>query len=303
MLCLILKFMLRRVEHLDELATCSQVGRTAWREVSILSVSENLKGSCASGINNDDDNDFHSNSGSRGFAFSSTTDDQTMGASCADILRQNSSSPSGFYNITTNENTWRTYCSMRRLPGCGDGAWTLVMRINGSKNTFAHDSPRWASKSSYQTVDRVVEAKLPGYWLSSFNKICVIMKFSSNVKVATLLNHNASSLHAALNAGKKKRWRGELSNITQPFWFSPSINTNCLEQGFSLFSVLPITRVKTRVGIQSQTSICPLPYLVRGFGFGYQHPNQLNKEISCGDIISEPFGTNTYPAFCSIYVQ
>lgn len=44
-----------------------------------------------------------------------------------------SSSPSGFYNITTGGDTWKTYCNMGRIPGCGEGGWTLVMRINGSK--------------------------------------------------------------------------------------------------------------------------------------------------------------------------
>lgn len=118
-----------------------------------------------------------------------------------------------------------------------------------------------------------------------------------------LLNHTDSSLHAALNGGTTKNWKGELSNMTQPPWISPSINTGCLEQGFSLFSKLPLTEVKTRVGIQTQTKICSFPYLVRGFGFGYQHPNPINSEISCGDIISPTHNIQTYAAFCRIYVQ
>ena len=130
------------------------------------------------------------------------------------------------------------------------------------------------------------------------------MKFSSQDKnVSMLLNHTDSSLHAALNGGTTKNWKGELSNMTQPPWISPSINTGCLEQGFSLFSKLPLTEVKTRVGIQTQTQICSFPYLVRGFGFGYQHPNVIDTEISCGDIISPPPTLQTNAAFCRIYVQ
>ena len=172
------------------------------------------------------------------------------------------------------------------------------------QKTFAYDSPQWATRSPYQTVDKLVEAKLPGYWLSSFSRICVTMKFSSlDKKVSLLLNHTDSSLHAALNGGTTKNWRGELSNMTQPPWISPSINTSCLEQGFSLSSKLPLTKVKTQVGIQTQTQICSFPYLVRGFGFGYQHPNLINTKISCGDIISPTPNIQTYAAFCRIYVQ
>lgn len=172
------------------------------------------------------------------------------------------------------------------------------------QKTFAYDSPQWATRSPYQTVDKLVEAKLPGYWLSSFSRICVTMKFSSlDKKVSLLLNHTDSSLHAALNGGTTKNWRGELSNMTQPPWILPGIDSNCLQQGVILFSQLPVTGVKTRVGIQSQTHICPLPYLVRGFGFGYQHPNVIDTEISCGDIISPPLTLQTYAAFCRIYVQ
>ena len=55
------------------------------------------------------------------------------------ILYQ-SSSPSGFYNITTCGDTWKTYCNMGRIPGCGEGGWTLVMRINGSKVCYKFNS-------------------------------------------------------------------------------------------------------------------------------------------------------------------
>ena len=37
MLCLILKFKLGTVEHLEELTTCSRAGRTVWRKVRVCS--------------------------------------------------------------------------------------------------------------------------------------------------------------------------------------------------------------------------------------------------------------------------
>ena len=47
-----------------------------------------------------------------------------------------SSSITGFYNMTVGNITWETKCRMNGIPGCGDGAWTQVMRINGSKVSF-----------------------------------------------------------------------------------------------------------------------------------------------------------------------
>ncbi|RMX44723.1 hypothetical protein pdam_00012721 [Pocillopora damicornis] len=49
--------------------------------------------------------------------------------SCHDILQRNSSSPSERYNITLGNITWETRCSMRGIPGCGNGTWELLMRI------------------------------------------------------------------------------------------------------------------------------------------------------------------------------
>ena len=43
-----------------------------------------------------------------------------------------SSSQNGFYNITVGTITWNTWCKMDGICGCGDGAWTRVMRVNGS---------------------------------------------------------------------------------------------------------------------------------------------------------------------------
>ena len=48
------------------------------------------------------------------------------------ILFYCSSSPTGRYQITIGNVTWKTRCRMNEIPGCEHGAWELVMRINGS---------------------------------------------------------------------------------------------------------------------------------------------------------------------------
>ena len=44
-----------------------------------------------------------------------------------------SSSKNGFYKLTTAGMTWHPWCRMSGITECGDGAWTEVMRIDGSK--------------------------------------------------------------------------------------------------------------------------------------------------------------------------
>lgn len=40
--------------------------------------------------------------------------------------------PSGGYFLTTEEGgVQRTYCHMDSIAGCGEGPWTLVMKISG----------------------------------------------------------------------------------------------------------------------------------------------------------------------------
>ena len=49
------------------------------------------------------------------------------------ISCHHSSSESGHYYISIGNVTWRTHCRMKGIPGCGKGAWALVMRLNGSR--------------------------------------------------------------------------------------------------------------------------------------------------------------------------
>ena len=44
-----------------------------------------------------------------------------------------SSKVTGHYHIRTGNVAWKTRCRMNGIPGCGNGVWALVMRINGSR--------------------------------------------------------------------------------------------------------------------------------------------------------------------------
>ncbi|KAL9980368.1 hypothetical protein ACROYT_G008944 [Oculina patagonica] len=239
---------------------------------------------------NDDDDDADDNI--------NNTKTKTTRISCSDNLQKNSSSPTGVYNITVSNVTWATLCQMNGIAGCGGGAWELVMRFKGGKDTFAYDSRHWTSKESLRTFSEQKQIKLPGYWLSNFTKICVTMHFPANgSRNATLLmNHTARSLYSVLHDGAKKTLPADLTTIETP----PDIDKSCLIQGFNMHGPYPWA-IKSRVGVESQHLKCPLPYLVRGVGIGFQG----DAEMSCGELIIRHsyLPVETYPALCKVFIQ
>ncbi|KAL9980371.1 hypothetical protein ACROYT_G008947 [Oculina patagonica] len=239
---------------------------------------------------------------------------QTTGVSCSDILQKDSSSATGNYRIKIGNVTWKTRCRMDGIPGCGNGVWALVMRVNGSENTFSFGSHHWTSKIAYQKAAprEGQETKLPGYWLSNFTKICVTMHFPvddddddavSKNTTFLLVNHTAQSLYSVLQDGNKTTLPADLTNIET----LPNIDKRCLIQGLNMLGPYPWI-IKSRIGVESaQSPKCPLPFLVRGVGIGFQQ--QGSSEISCGEFIisySYQLGRTQierYPAFCRVYIQ
>ncbi|CAH3022001.1 unnamed protein product [Porites evermanni] len=102
------------------------------------------------------------------------------------------------------------YCHMtsQGLDACGGGGWTLVMKIDGSKvvhccflcsqKTFHYNSKLWSNKVDFslpggKTGLDAHETKLPTYWNTPFNKICLAMKIGQQFK-SVVINHQARSM-------------------------------------------------------------------------------------------------------------
>ncbi|XP_020614431.1 uncharacterized skeletal organic matrix protein 5-like [Orbicella faveolata] len=78
------------------------------------------------------------------------------------------------------------YCHMGSF-GCGDGGWTLVMKIDrheGRKTEF-----------DFQ------KTKLPTYWSTPFSKICLGMKIGHQIKFI-VINKHANSLYSLIADGQ-----------------------------------------------------------------------------------------------------
>ncbi|CAH3021961.1 unnamed protein product [Porites evermanni] len=88
--------------------------------------------------------------------------------------------------------------------GCGDGGWTPVMKMNGSKQTFHYDSSLWSNKEAFKldggrTGFDSQETKLPSYWNTSFSKICLGMKINNQINFI-VINKQANSLYSQDNS-------------------------------------------------------------------------------------------------------
>ena len=124
------------------------------------------------------------------------------------------------------------------------------------------------------------QVKFPAYWLSNFTRVCVTMNFKANVSrnaTSIVMNYTARSLYSVLHSGAKTTWATGFSTVKTP----PNIDKSCLLQGFNMLGPHPWV-IKSRIGVETQPqSRCPLPYLVRGVGIGFQD----YRNLSCGEII------------------
>ncbi|XP_027045585.1 uncharacterized protein LOC113673384 [Pocillopora damicornis] len=188
---------------------------------------------------------------------------------------------------------------MTGIEDCGERAWTLVMKVHRTKNTFTYDSPQWDRKTPYQVIGDRTEYKLPGYWLNPFRKLCVSMKFQTGAKINMLMkvNISANSLYSLLHGGVSKTLTGS-PFVIKP-WTPQNINTSCLVRGFNIRDTQQGI-MKSRVGVQSQTTNCNSPYIVRGVGIGLQGYS----DVSCGEIhVNKDLSKKVFPATCAVYVQ
>ncbi|XP_022786251.1 uncharacterized skeletal organic matrix protein 5-like [Stylophora pistillata] len=156
------------------------------------------------------------------------------------------------YPLKLESETIPVYCHLTSLGTCGDGGWTLVMKVNGSKSTFHYDSEIWSNRKGFNVSAGMTgldeqETKLPTYWNTSFTKICLSMKNGEQVNFI-MINKTADSLHSLIADGEYRN-----TSIGRDAWKSllgsdGSLQLNCNREGFNAhtpFSGHP----KARIGI------------------------------------------------------
>ena len=194
------------------------------------------------------------------------------------------------------------YCHMGNF-GCGDGGWTLAMKINGAKvnslpplrtsryywnsqgqiknvilffkRTFHYDSNFWRNRNAYnffggRTGFDSQETKLPTYWSTPFSKICLGMKIGHQLRFI-VINRHANSLYSLIADGKyratslgRNKWKTLIGS-------QASLQTRCSKEGFNAVGSDP-RHSKARIGIiANQENNCDSCDSRIGFGTGGNH--------------------------------
>ncbi|CAH3151087.1 unnamed protein product [Porites lobata] len=203
-------------------------------------------------------------------------------ASCKEQYDNDPSSISQVYNINFGLQEVPVFCHMGDF-GCGDGGWTLAVKINGSKRTFHYDSFLWSDTNTYnvaggKTGFDMKETKLPSYWATPFTRVCLGMRIGQQVKFVPV-DMKASSLHSLIAGGVfqatslgRDKWKSLIGSYA-------SLQTGCNREGFNAVASQSDS-AKARIGIlgndQGDCVTCDSRI---GFGTG-GHTDDSN---TCGD--------------------
>ncbi|XP_067048440.1 uncharacterized skeletal organic matrix protein 5-like [Acropora muricata] len=142
------------------------------------------------------------------------------------------------------------YCHMGDF-GCGGGGWTLVMKTDGTKNTFQYSSPLWSNRQAYNLAGGKTgfdkqETKLPSYWETHFSKICLGMRDGSTTRFV-VIRQSANSLYALIADGAYRAvslGRNKWKSLIGP---QASLQRNCNKEGFNV--LVTSSNAKARIGI------------------------------------------------------
>jgi len=157
--------------------------------------------------------------------------------------------------------------------GCGDGGWTPVMKINGTKQNFHYKSNLWSNKETFniaggETGFDAQETKLPTFWNTSFSKICLGMKIGQQIKFI-VINKHADSLHSLIADGQYRN-----TSLGRNTWKiligrEASLQTGCNKEGFN--AVCDNVHSRARIGFLGNDGDCSSCDSRIGFGTGGLH--------------------------------
>lgn len=224
----------------------------------------------------------------------------TAASSCEVIFKERTSNarpspPSRAYYISANPGKpVLVYCKMDRDDYCGDGGWTLAMKIDGSKTTFSYNSNLWSDLNSYNESAgkdlNNTETRLDVFRYTAItNGFCVGMKVGANTQWLRIPPPQ-SSFESALAVFIDGTL--QTSSVGVQDWKSlingSFMGDSCFKSGFNVDNLGH--GAKVRIGIVSK---CP-DGVVSRIGFGMDTNNTCGNEVE---------GTKSIKAFCYIFVK
>ena len=154
------------------------------------------------------------------------------------------------------------------------------------QQTFLYDSSFWSKKTSYnlpggQTGFDTQETKLPTYWNTSFNKICLGMKISAaKYPNFVVIDKRADSLYSLIADGQYRNVPFGLTEWKKLIGPQASLQTGaCLMEGFNVQCSFTGSS-KARIGVvRNNGANCDSCDSRLGFGTGGYH----DTTNSCGN--------------------
>ncbi|XP_028403323.1 uncharacterized skeletal organic matrix protein 5-like [Dendronephthya gigantea] len=234
-------------------------------------------------------------------------------SSCKEQFERNRSSPNGVYNLKHNESLqyYPVYCNMAEIHGCGEGGWTLVMKIDGNKNEFSYDSAYWTNKETYNVEGGLKgltedQTKLASYWNIPFKKICLGMEVDDEERW-TVLNYTAISLYDVIVDGSFKSTKAG-RKAWESLIFGSALQKNCNQEGFNIKIEKYYGNASTNVRIglvANNQNDCKTCNSCIGFGtFMRGCYEDSPRNTSCGNIaVCRVLSNKNIAAFGFILVQ
>ncbi|XP_046863631.1 uncharacterized protein LOC124457416 isoform X2 [Xenia sp. Carnegie-2017] len=204
--------------------------------------------------------------------------------SCKEAMKD-TSLKDGTYLIKTNTSECysKVFCQ-RKISGCSGEGWTLVMKIDGKKETFQYNSSLWSNKKSYmiengETGLDDLETKLPTYWSTKI-KMCVGMKVNSTIKFISF-EMQAESLYDLIADGKYRK-----TDLSRSQWLTLVKNSflqqYCDKEGFNVVGEdSNAARVKLGILGNNENDCISTNSFV---GFGGSYGCKICGVISCGNF-------------------
>ncbi|XP_028419280.1 uncharacterized protein LOC114545131 [Dendronephthya gigantea] len=192
-------------------------------------------------------------------------------SSCKQIWMSQSNPGSGVYQISVGQNqVMKVYCQMSSVSNCSGGGWTMVMKIDGNQSTFRYSSSYWTDNTTYNDDDDGRnggfdnrEFKGSTYWKTSFNEICVAMKYGGQLR-AFSFSYPASSLYDLIADGRYRQTHVGRSQWKQLIHGS-SLQHHCNKEGFNMYFGTRYVRVRLGLAANQQNR-CSSPDSFVGFG-------------------------------------
>jgi hypothetical protein len=206
-----------------------------------------------------------------------------LGRSCQEIHTREPALPSGAY-VLEERPPIDVYCEMNE----DGGGWTLAMKIDGSKPTFAYDSPLWTDDKAIAPTSTdlsTTEHKNAAFWKLPFKELRLGM-IDAGMRRQIIVPHEASSLRALFRGPRVK------TNVGRATWMkllaSAQLQPSCNEEGFNFDQG---DRMRVRIGIvANEQADCESVDSYIGFG--------ITEDGSCGLPDPEIVVGNFSPAAC-----